>query len=100
MEPSLNPLPRQVADVESLDNDHGRTLLNNGSELAVSDVDGEDFGCAPLEQHLTEPARGCTGIKCNSARRVDTEGVERSNQFVSRATDVVIRARDDDLRGV
>ncbi len=53
---------------------------------------------ATLEQHLGEPAGRRPDVEREPSRRVDAEAVERRDELVGGATDVVVGARDLDGR--
>src|SRR5699024_9199190 len=79
-----------VAEVESFAHVHARVLAQSGSELVVADVDGPDFGQAPVEEDLGEASGGGTGVEGGQAGQIgrgEVEGLEGAVEVVGAAGD-------------
>src|SRR5699024_597521 len=80
----------QVAEVESFAHVHARVLAQGGRELVVADVDGPDFGQAPVEEDLGEASGGGTGVEGGQAGQIgrgEVEGLEGAEEVVRAAGD-------------
>ena len=96
---AVDRLGRQRADVGALVDPDAVVGAQAPGELAVADVDGDDLGGAPAEQHLGEAAGGGAGVERPPALDGDRERVEGAQQLVRAAGDpaglVGIGADDD-----
>jgi hypothetical protein len=63
-------------------------------QLGAADVDGEDGGCAVLEEAIGEAAGGCAEVHAAEAGDIDGEGFECALEFLAAAGDVAFGLKE------
>ena len=84
----------QEAGVRALEHGHARVVPQSRVQLAVTDVERDHAGGAPLEQDIGEAAGRRSHVHAVEPARVDAECVERIRELVARPRDVWRRLGD------
>ncbi len=80
---------RQVAHIRAFHHHHVIPRSHGPGQLPVSHINGDHPTHSALEQHLGEPSGRCTGIQRRTPLHVECERVERADQLVCTARDVL-----------
>ena len=83
-----------MASIDPFARDYARIAAKLPRELAVPDIERDDAGRAPPQQHIGEAAGRSADVERAAARDIDLEAVKRMRKLDASAADIGMIGRD------